>query len=105
MNETVMVIPVVPTNVDSLNNGFKTLVKEAFGKSLDGKTTTAPATLPEIAGDMALSLRAQAPPVKNPYSMANSMCDIPCVAYALDLFLASHMLESEDYMHKGDPQK
>lgn len=102
MNENVAVIPAIPTNVDSLNNGFKTL---SFDNSLDGKTTTTPATLPEIAGDMALSLRARAPPVKNPYSMANSMCDIPCAAYALDLFLASHMLEAEDYMHKGDPQK
>ena len=51
------------------------------------------------------SLRADAPPVLNPYSMKNSMSDLPCAAYAIDLFLASHMLESEDYLHKGDPNK
>jgi hypothetical protein len=37
--------------------------------------------------------------------MANSTSDIPCAAYALELFLASHMLESEDYLNKGDPKK
>jgi hypothetical protein len=31
--------------------------------------------------------------------------DIPGVAYALDLFLASHMVESEDYCHQMDPNK
>jgi hypothetical protein len=56
-------------------------------------------------GDLSLSLQTRAPPVESPYSMANSTRDIPCVAYALELFLASHMLESEDYMHKGDPKK
>jgi hypothetical protein len=57
------------------------------------------------AGDLTLSLKAKAPPVENPYSPANAICDISCVAYALELFLASHMLESEDYLHIGDPKK
>lgn len=52
-----------------------------------------------------LPLETKAPPVQNPYSMENSMSDLPCAAYALDLFLASHMFESEDYLDKGDPRK
>lgn len=52
-----------------------------------------------------LVLEARAPPVQHPYSMENSMSDLPCAAHALDLFLASHMFESEDYLDKGDPKK
>jgi len=33
------------------------------------------------------------------------VCNLPSVVYALDLFLALHMLESKDYMHQGDPKK
>jgi hypothetical protein len=33
------------------------------------------------------------------------VCNLPSVAYVLELFLASHMLESQDCMHKGDPKK
>ncbi|KIM74729.1 hypothetical protein PILCRDRAFT_827932 [Piloderma croceum F 1598] len=57
------------------------------------------------ADDLTLPLKAKAPPVENPYSPANAICDISCVAYALELFLASHMLESEDYLHIGDLKK
>jgi len=57
------------------------------------------------AGDLTPSLKTTVPPVENPYSSANAIGDIPCVAYALELFLASHMLESEDYLHIGDPKK
>ena len=77
-------------------------------KSLDTKAEDTPVTSLEtvhLAGDLKMSLDTKAPVVEQPYSMAHSMVDLPCVAYALELFLASHMLESEEYMNQGDPQK
>jgi hypothetical protein len=35
----------------------------------------------------------------------DALADIPGISYALDLFLASHMLESEDYCNKSDEHK
>jgi hypothetical protein len=35
----------------------------------------------------------------------NALDDLPGITYALDLFLASHMVESEDFCHKMDPPK
>ena len=45
------------------------------------------------------------PSVKYPYNPVDALADIPGISYALDLFLASHMLESEDYCHKSDEPK
>ncbi|KII83697.1 hypothetical protein PLICRDRAFT_180049 [Plicaturopsis crispa FD-325 SS-3] len=45
------------------------------------------------------------PPVERPYDAKNALVDLPCVAYALETFLASHMLEAEDYMNEKDPSK
>ncbi|KAJ7743912.1 hypothetical protein DFH07DRAFT_869858 [Mycena maculata] len=45
------------------------------------------------------------PPVKLPYNPADALEDLPCVRYALDLFLASKMHESEDYMNQSDKKK
>lgn len=89
----------------TLDGGFKTPTEVASDVSSDVKTQDTSSTSPEFAEDVSSFLIAKAPPVVNPYSMANSTYDIPCAAYALELFLASHMLESEDYMHKGDPKK
>jgi hypothetical protein len=86
----------------------KTPIDEGSDISSNGMQTDTPATSPETAhpsDDISLSLGAKAPPVQSPYLMANATLDLPCAAYALELFLASHMLESEDYMHKGDPKK
>lgn len=77
-------------------------------KSLDTKAEDMPVTSLEtvhLAGDLKMSLDTKPPVVEQPYSMAHSMVDLPCAAYALELFLASHMLESEEYMNQGDPQK
>ncbi|OBZ74848.1 Tetratricopeptide repeat protein 39B [Grifola frondosa] len=38
-----------------------------------------------------------------PYSPQRAIDDIPGISYALHLFLASHMVESEDYCKKYDP--
>jgi len=45
------------------------------------------------------------PAVKVPYDPHEALDDIPGVAYALELFLASHMVESEEYCHKMDENK
>ncbi|KAF8264918.1 hypothetical protein EI94DRAFT_1590818 [Lactarius quietus] len=45
------------------------------------------------------------PAVTKPYSQASALDDIPGVAYALDLFLKSLMVESEEYCHTSDPEK
>ena len=40
-----------------------------------------------------------------PYTQEKALDDIPGVVYALHLFLASHMLESEAHCNKIDPAK
>ncbi|KAJ7106703.1 hypothetical protein C8R44DRAFT_805709 [Mycena epipterygia] len=45
------------------------------------------------------------PPVKVPYKPVDALDDLPGVAYALDLFLASKMHESEDYCNLSDKKK
>lgn len=51
------------------------------------------------------SIYSVPPPVEEPYSPEKSLADIPGVSYALEMFLASHMVESEDYCNKSDPTK
>ncbi|KAF8070007.1 hypothetical protein FPV67DRAFT_1753952 [Lyophyllum atratum] len=45
------------------------------------------------------------PPVKYPYDPKEALDDLPGVSYALQLFLASHMVESEEYCHTSDERK
>ncbi|TRM59257.1 hypothetical protein BD626DRAFT_409302 [Schizophyllum amplum] len=45
------------------------------------------------------------PPVRTPYKHNHAIDDIKCVAYALELFLASHMHESEEYCDVNDKKK
>ncbi|KAI0319413.1 hypothetical protein OF83DRAFT_1110594 [Amylostereum chailletii] len=52
------------------------------------------------------STKELAPPTtKWPYRPTDALDDIPGVAYALDTFLKSKMVESEDYCHSSDPTK
>jgi hypothetical protein len=44
-------------------------------------------------------------PVTWPYSHDTALDDIPGISYALDLFLKSLMVESEEYCHRSDPKK
>lgn len=93
--------------MDAVDESFKRPIDNS-DKLLDPQSEDTTPTLLEtmhVQEDLKLPLDRKAPPVVNPYSMENSMRDLPCAAYALELFLASHMLESEDYMHKGDPKK
>lgn len=48
---------------------------------------------------------ATPPPISRPYASANALDDLAPVVYALELFLASHMVESEQYCEKSDPQR
>ena len=48
---------------------------------------------------------AEPPAVAWPYSHGAALDDIPGIAYALDTFLKSHMVESEEYCHRNDPKK
>ncbi|KAI0255620.1 hypothetical protein BJV78DRAFT_1177213 [Lactifluus subvellereus] len=45
------------------------------------------------------------PAVTWPYSNATALDDITGIAYALDMFLKSLMVESEEYCHRCDPKK
>ena len=45
------------------------------------------------------------PQYKGSYTQQKALEDIDGVCYALHLFLASHMLEAEEYCNKSDPQK
>ena len=45
------------------------------------------------------------PPVKSPYNPVDALDDIPGIRHALDLFLSSQMVESENYCKKNDEDK
>jgi hypothetical protein len=47
----------------------------------------------------------EGPAVTWPYSQSVALDDIPGIAYALDTFLKSLMVESEEYCHRVDPRK
>ncbi|KAI0338678.1 hypothetical protein BDW22DRAFT_1362776 [Trametopsis cervina] len=48
----------------------------------------------------------QEPPIPaGPYTQQKALEDIDGISYALHLFLASHMIESEEYCHKSDVKK
>lgn len=47
----------------------------------------------------------EGPAVTWPYSQSVALNDIPGIAYALDTFLKSLMVESEEYCHRVDPRK
>ena len=49
-------------------------------------------------------IKEPAPP-EVPYTQQKALSDLPGIAYALHLFLASHMLEAEEYCNKSDPPK
>ncbi|EPQ57674.1 hypothetical protein GLOTRDRAFT_74595 [Gloeophyllum trabeum ATCC 11539] len=57
------------------------------------------------AGEPDSDIPPPPPAPKTPYSPEHALDDIPGVRYALDLFLASHMLESEKYCDECDPKK
>ena len=52
------------------------------------------------------SIKLDVPPaeMKGAYTHARALEDTPGIAHALELFLASHMKESEEYCTKSDPK-
>ena len=48
---------------------------------------------------------AKPPPVKQPYNPDEALLDIPPISHALELFLQSKMLESEEFCHTNDQEK
>ncbi|KAH0580181.1 hypothetical protein H2248_001704 [Termitomyces sp. 'cryptogamus'] len=51
------------------------------------------------------TVHASPPQVKSPYTPSEALGDLPGVCYALETFLNSRMLESEEYCHKSDVGK
>ncbi|KLO18664.1 hypothetical protein SCHPADRAFT_899460 [Schizopora paradoxa] len=53
------------------------------------------------------AVRTDIPPLKMSglYTHGRALEDLPGVAHALALFMASHMIESEQYCHESDPKK
>ncbi|CAK5267930.1 unnamed protein product [Mycena citricolor] len=64
----------------------------------------APAT-PAPASPSYARLYTAPPPVKRPYKPADALADLPGVGYALDTFLASQMIEAEEYCNESDKEK
>jgi hypothetical protein len=68
-------------------------------------------SLPSDVSKLSLGLVAKKPPLPEPpavswpYSRSAALDDIPGIAYALDTFLKSQMVESEEYCHRNDPKK
>lgn len=60
---------------------------------------------PPINSSKKTPAEPEPPAVSWPYSHAAALDDIPGIAYALDTFLKSHMVESEEYCHRNDPKK
>ena len=68
-------------------------------------------SLPSDVSKLSLGIAAKKPPLTEPpavswpYSHSAALDDIPGIAYALDTFLKSQMVESEEYCHRNDRQK
>jgi hypothetical protein len=74
-----------------------------------GTTYTDLTSLPSDVSKLSLGIAKKPPPppaaTKWPYSHSAALDDIPGIAYALDTFLKSQMVESEEYCHRNDPEK
>lgn len=84
----------------------------AFAASAAGTPHTDLTSLPSDVSKLSLGLAAKKPPsppppaaVSWPYSHGAALDDIPGIAYALETFLKSQMVESEEYCHRNDPKK
>ncbi|KAI0270398.1 hypothetical protein BC834DRAFT_511339 [Gloeopeniophorella convolvens] len=78
-------------------NGAKTPATEPTSFASELSNTSLPAVKKPPLGEE--------PPVKWPYTTSTALDDIPGVAFALDIFLKSLMVESEEYCHRSDPKK
>lgn len=60
-------------------------------------------TVPSASSDSTTLIAPAA--MKGKYTQDRALEDVPGAAYALNLFLASQMVESEEYCHMCDPTK
>lgn len=73
--------------------------------------TSLPSDVSKLSLGLAANPNAKKPPLTElpvvswPYSHSAALDDIPGIAYVLDTFLKSQMVESEEYCHRNDPQK
>jgi hypothetical protein len=73
--------------------------------------TSLPSDVSKLSLGLAANAKAKKPPLTElpvvswPYSHSAALDDIPGIAYVLDTFLKSQMVESEEYCHRNDPQK
>jgi hypothetical protein len=90
-------------------------LSSAFAVSAAGTPHTDLTSLPSDVSKLSLGLAAKKPSspppgpppaaVSWPYSRSAALDDIPGIAYALETFLKSQMMESEEYCHRNDPKK
>ncbi|KAJ7258217.1 hypothetical protein C8J57DRAFT_1451098 [Mycena rebaudengoi] len=76
----------------------------ASGETAPGAPETQNGTLLD-ASESYRSIYTSPPPVAMPYKAKDALSDLPGVSYALEIFLASKMHESEDYCNASDPKK
>lgn len=81
-----------------------------FASASAGTPNTDLTSLPSDVSKLSLGPAKKAPleegpGVTWPYSHDVALDDLPGIAFALDMFLKSLMMESEEYCHCKDPQK
>ncbi|KAG7096514.1 hypothetical protein E1B28_003943 [Marasmius oreades] len=83
------------------SDGFATPATSAYGKEEEDNTTLGEGGK-VVERPSYRSIYTSPPPIKQSYKPSESLDDIPGLAYALDLFLASHMVEAEQYCVEKD---
>ncbi|TFK64860.1 hypothetical protein BDN72DRAFT_774082 [Pluteus cervinus] len=69
-------------------------------------TSVSSDSVPAVSTEPWYKRRFPLPPTSSDvYKPKDALEDISGICYALELFLASHMVESEDYCHSKDPKK
>lgn len=68
-------------------------------------TEPAPVNPPKTIKPSYAPVYSSPPPIAQPYNPKNALDDLPGLSYALELFLAKHMVECEDYCNKNDEKK
>jgi hypothetical protein len=87
--------------------------KDVAGEMSSASATTAPSSSPKSAAPApseepkeSWNSPFKTPPViKKKYKPAEALEDLPAMAYAIQLFLESHMVEAEDFCHANDEKK
>ncbi|KAJ3739023.1 hypothetical protein DFH05DRAFT_1407968 [Lentinula detonsa] len=93
-------------DTEATTNSRSTTGTSTAATSITWTDNEKPANLQDIHGPPSYrSIYTTPPPVKYPYMPSKALEDIPGVSYALELFLASHMVESEDYCNESDVKK